>query len=321
MGWTVMRGSIAPIAGALICVAAACAVDTNGEDVGASADSLIDPVALREQCATRLAIAFTGVSAAPTLFSSPDPQAGVNALLGDARFIERFSRFMNSRLNPDPGDNAGEDASYFLTKHIVQNNRPYAELFTGAYGVDAMGAVTTDANGLGYFRTRSWMVRYAGNEQAGYRLVSAYRILQNTTGLRLSATTNVVGVDLSTTGRTALACRGCHYDGWFALDKVARVLSMRKGTGATMTFTAPTAGPQIILDNRTISNDRELVTALVASDHFKFNACRHAFNFLYGRDESTADAAVFDKCVDALTSQGTMQAALSAVAKDPSFCQ
>ncbi len=205
----------------------------------------------------------------------------------------------------------------------MQNNRPYAELFTGAYAVDALGVVTTDANGLGYFRSRSWMVRYAGNELAGYRLVSAYRILQNTTGLRLSATTNVVGVDLSTTGRTALACRGCHYDGWFALDKVARVLSTRQGTGATMTFAAPapTAVPQIILDNRTIANDRELVTALVASDHFKFNACRHAFNFLYGRDEGTADAAVFDKCVDALIAQGTMHAALAAVAKDPSFCQ
>ena len=63
-----------------------------------------------------------------------------------------------------------------------------------------------------------------------------------------------------------------------------------------------------------------LVTALVASDHFKFNACRHVFNFLYGRDETTAEATVFDKCVDALTAQGTIQAALSAVAKDPSFC-
>ena len=30
---------------------------------------------------------------------------------------------------------------------------------------------------------------------------------------------------------------------------------------------------------------------------------------------------VFDKCVDAFASQGTIQAGLAAVAKDPSFCQ
>src|SRR6185503_4212770 len=248
--WSVL----APVATAVVCAVAACSPENSGEDNESleSNDPLTQEQA--EQCGSRLAIAFTGASATST---SIDPQASIPALLTSTAFIERFSTFMNMRLNPEPGASAGEDATYYLTRYILQNNKPFAELFTGGYDVDPAGAVTTSANGLGYFRSRTWMVRYAGNELAGYRLVSAYRILQNTTGVKLSAINNVVGVDLSATGRMAPACRGCHYDPWFALDKVARVLSRRQGSGTSMTFTAPTDGPQVILDNRTIANDKE----------------------------------------------------------------
>ena len=44
-------------------------------------------------------------------------------------------------------------------------------------------------------------------------------------------------------GREASGCRGCHYDGWFALDKVAKVLSKRVGLGAQMTFSPPDVRP------------------------------------------------------------------------------
>ncbi len=303
----------------LLSAIVACSLQAKDEQVD-GVDGLVDPSELREQCATRLAIAFTGVSASATLIASADPQAAVPTFVTDPKFVERFSRFMNKRLNPIPGETAGEDASYFLTAYVLRNGKPFKDLFAGPYDVDAAGAVTSNANGLGYFRSRPWMVRYAGNELAGYRIVSGYRILQNTTGLQLSAITNVVDVDLSATGRLAPGCRGCHFDGWFALDKVARVLSRRQGSGDSMTFVAPSDGPQQILGGLTIASDKELVTALLASDHFKVNACRHVFNFLYGRDESTSEGTVFDKCVDALTSQGTIQAALVAVAQDPSFC-
>jgi hypothetical protein len=316
MRWTFARGVLAPTA--LACVVAACALRTRDEGVRESEDSLTQEQI--EQCATRLAIAFTGVSASSTLATSPDPQAGVPDLLKSAAFIDRFAKFMNARLNPRPGD-AGEDATYALTKYVLENGKPFADIFTGPYNVDPAGLVTVDPAGLGYFRSRTWMVRYAGNEGGGFRLVGAYRILQNTTGLRLAATTNVVGVDLSTTGRLAPACRGCHYDPWFALDKVARVLSKRKDNGDEMTFIPPTEVPQVILGGQSIYDDKGLVTALVASEHFKFNACRHVFNFLYGRDESTGEAATFDKCVDAFTSNGMIQTAIAAVARDPSFCE
>src|SRR5205814_109905 len=134
---------------------------------------------------------------------------------------------------------------------------------------------------------------------AGYRLVSAYRILQNTTGLDLTAVTNADGVDITAKGREASGCRGCHYDGWFALDKVAKILSRRKGLGDKMTFEPPSEGPQTLLGGKTISNDEELLTALVGSDHYRFNTCRLAFQFLYGRAETTCEGATFDTCVDA----------------------
>lgn len=278
-----------------------------------------DAMERNERCATRLSIAFLGKAPTAQLAADPSPQAQVDALLEDADFQERFARFVNSQFNPEPGANLPEDASYTLAKYVLAQKKPWKEMFVGKYAVDM--AVTDDPNGLGYFRSTAWMRRYAGNELEGYRITAAYRILQNTTGLQLMATTAVDGLDLSATGRQASACKGCHYENWYALDKVARVLSFRKGTGNNMTFTPPTEGPQQILGGQTVSNDEELVQGLVASENFRFNACRLAFTFLYGRSEYTCEADVFDKCVDAFTTQGTMQAALAAIAKDATYCQ
>jgi hypothetical protein len=278
-----------------------------------------DPAELKERCATRLSIAFLGKSPSAQLMAAPNPQDQVDTLLQDPEFQDRFARFINSQFNADPGANLPEDASYTLAKYVMAQNKPWKDMFVGKYNVDM--AVTDDPNGLGYFRSTAWMKRYAGNELAGYRINSAYRILQNTTGLELMATTAVDGVDLSANGRQAPACKGCHYENWYALDKVARVLSIRNGTGNNMTFTAPKDGPQQILGGKTISNDAELVQGLVDSENFRFNACRLAFTFLYGRGEYTCEAEVFDKCVDAFTTQGTMQSALAAIAKDATYCQ
>jgi hypothetical protein len=286
---------------------------------GARADGASEARAKSERCATRLAIAFTGRAATPALFASASPEDAVDALLADPLFVERFARFANASNNVDPGATPAEDAAYVLTKYVLENDKPWSDVFAGGY--DVTDVVTPDPNGLGYFRSDAWMKRYAGNEAAGYRLSSAYRILQNTTGLDLTAVTNADGVDVTATGRQASACRGCHYDGWFALDKVAKILSRRNGLGDAMTFTPPTEGPQEILGGKTIANDKELVDALVASEPFRFNACRLAFGFLYGRAETTCEGAVFDACIDAFTAKGTMPAALAAIAKDPSFCQ
>ena len=274
---------------------------------------------LRERCATRVSIAFLGQSPSTALVASPSPQSSVDAMLKDSSFIERFARFVNSELNPEPGMNVAEDASYTLAKHVITNDLPWKEMFVGKFQVDI--GVTSDPNGLGYFRSTAWMRRFAGNELAGYRIVAAYRILQNTTGLELMATTNVDGADLSAQGRQAQACAGCHYQNWYALDKVAKILSKRKGTGTTMTFTPPTEGAQQLLGGQMIKDDADLVNGLVGSENYRVFACRLAFKFLYGRMENVCEAGPFDKCITDFKAKGTMQAALAAIAKDGTYCQ
>ena len=71
---------------------------------------------------------------------------------------------------------------------------------------------------------------------------------------------------------------------------------------------------------RRIANDKQLVETLVDSDAWRFNQCRNVFKFLYGRSENQCESKVFDSCVDALVNQKTIQSAVAAVAKDPSFC-
>lgn len=285
----------------------------------AGADAASEAKEKAERCATRLSVAFLGKSPEAALLASKDPQSAVADMIEDAAFVERFARFANAELNPEPGVNVAEDASYTLAKYILTNDKPWKEMFVGQYDVAA--EVTADPDGLGYFRSTAWMRRYAGNEEDGYRIVAAYRILQNTTGLSLTATTAVDGLDLSAKGREASACRGCHYENWYALDKVSRVLSKRQGMGNNMTFTEPTDGPQQILGGKTIANDKELVTALVESTNFRVNTVRLAFKYLYGRTETTCEGEVFDKAVDAFESKGSIKDALAVIAKDPTFCQ
>jgi hypothetical protein len=282
-----------------------------------------------ERCATRLSIAIQGKAAPAALMSSADPQSTVDTMLQSPEFIERFSRFVNATYNDDPGATSADDAAYHTAKYVLTNNRPWEQMFIGTFGatVTGNGANQTltinpnDANGVGYFRFRNWLVRYAGNEEAGIKISTAYRMMNNVVGLKLVASTNAPNVDISATGRQAAACKACHYDSWFALDKTAAVLSKRVGEGNTMTFTDYT-GPQVpLLGNIPVGNDKELVTALTKSEAFKFRSCRLAFEFLYGRPEQTCEHQTFDACMDAFNTTGTIQSAIAVVAKSQNYCQ
>lgn len=284
-----------------------------------------DNKAARERCATRLSIALLGTSPGAELLAAADPQAMTDSMLASAEFVERFARFTNATMNTQPGLLAKDDVVYFIAKDVLASERPWRDLFVGGYGLvdDEGGAprVVADPDGLGYFRADAWSRRYAGNEPAGYRLSSAYRMLRNTVGLELVAVTTAPEQDVSAAGRRNKACAGCHYDSWFALDKVARVLSRRVGTGADITFAPPTDGPQVLLDGATVSNDKELVTALVDSEAFRFSACRTAFRYVTGREETRCEGPTFDACMAAFGASGSMRAAVAAIAKAPGFCQ
>jgi hypothetical protein len=292
----------------------------------ASADAQ-DPKEANERCASRVSISILGKSASPDLMMSAAPQAGVDAMLQDPAFVERFARFINASFNRRPADTAEGDAPYYMTKFVLANKKPWKEMFVGPYKVDIDPANATagpqvldDPNGLGYFRSKPWLVRFAGNEASGLKIVTAYRILQNVTGLQLIASTNAPDADISAVGRKAQPCASCHFENWYALDNAARVLSKRNGLGAAMTFSPPTEIPQNVAD-KSVSNDKELVEALVASEDFSFNACRIGFNYLYARSEVSCEGPIFDKCVQDFKATGSITSAIAAIAKDPSFCQ
>ena len=298
--------------------AAALAFTTRGAH---AEDAAGDQAEQNERCAIRLSIALVGKSPDAQLMSSTSPQGAVDAMLASPEFADRFASFLNTKFN-GAATTATEDTVYAMTKYVITNDKPWSDMFVGPYKVvpTATGMdVQADPNGLGYFRSPTWMKRYAGNESAGYMLSASFRILSNTTGLVLTPSVGLPDDDRTETGRLQSPCKSCHFDQWYALDKVARLLPLRKGQGDLMTFTPPTEGPQQVA-GKTLANDKELVNALVSSDAFRFAQCRNVFEFLYGRPENQCEAPLFDKCVDALDQQKTIKAAVAAVAKDPSFC-
>lgn len=282
-----------------------------------------DQAEANERCAVRLSIALLGKSADDALLASSNPQSSVDAMLASADFADRYARFINSEFNGGPSDKADNDPVYYLAQKIITDGKPWSDLFLGGYdikpGTNTM-TVSEDPNGLGYFRTLSWRRRYGGNEDKGYMLSAAFRILSNTTGLTLIPSVGEPDDDRTASGRAAGACKSCHFDAWFALDKFARLLPMRKGQADTAEFDPPTEGPQQLL-GKTLKDDKELVQTLVDSDAFRFNQCRNVFKFLYGREENQCEAPQFDACVDALNTTKTIQSAVAAVAKAPAFCQ
>jgi hypothetical protein len=246
-------------------------------------------------------------------------------MLATPEFRDRFSSFVNASFNGGPTTDPTNDPVYFMTRYVLEQNKPWRDLFVGPYDVRASVDkksldVIPNANGLGYFRTSPWMLRYAGNEETGIRLSAAYHIINNTTAFEVPASVAKPGEDRTAAGRKAAACEGCHFTPWFALDKAAAVLSQKRvAADGTVTFDATTVTPTALL-GKTLTNDKDLVTSLVDSDSFKFAQCRLVFKFLYGRPENQCEAPLFDKCVDEL-SKGAIVPAIAAVAKDPSFCQ
>lgn len=276
-------------------------------------------VAFNERCANRLSIAFLGTTAPGNEMAAPDPKLALDRLFTTEAFRERFARFINTEWNSAPGASSLADAPYYIAKRVLEDASAWSEVFLGKFRLASIAsniAVFDDANGLGYFRTSDWYARYEGNEEHGIKLATAYRIMNNVVGLRLTASTSAPNVDQTAKGRQAAPCNGCHYSGWFALDEVAAVLPL-KG----QPFDAYQGGPKPMLGGKQIANDKELVTALVESENFSVNACRLAFKFLYAREDNRCDGPILDRCVERFKARKTIQSALSSIAGEPGFCE
>lgn len=271
-----------------------------------------------------MAVAFTGKSPSDALLAAPDPQAQVETLLSSPDFYERYASFINRSFLKSAGPDPQSEAPYWLSLRILNENKPWKDLFLGPYNVsaDQNGKVTAgdDPKGLGYFRSDAWMRKHAGGEAAGIRLTTAARIIQNVVGLKLEAAPAKPDQDRSAVGREAPDCRGCHFDSWFALDRVASVLSRRVGTGADLTFGAQPSPSAQAFDGVTITSDKDIVTTLTSSEQFLFHQCSLAFTFLYGRSENACEGAAVDKCMNALKSTGSIKSGLAEIVKDPAFC-
>ena len=280
-----------------------------------------------QRCATRLSISLLGESPSSELYNSANPQSATDSMLKDDLFNRRFSRFLNAAFNEEPGANRLQDAPYFIAYHVLSNNEPYKNIFIGPYNLSRSEesneiVVSIDPDGLGYFRIGAWMDRYAGNESEGYRLITAYQMLNNVLGTKMVATTNAPNADTSAEGRKSPACSACHYDSWFALDHIASVLSrVERDADMNISYVPVDDSLKPVLGGFMVKNDKELIQAMVDSQDFAFNACRLSFKFLYGRKENKGEASIFDQCMTSFKSSGLIQDALAVIAKDKAFCE
>lgn len=249
--------------------------------------------------------------------------ASIDEALRSPLFNTRFAAFVNSKFNPEPGRDHPADSSFYVAQYVMTHDLPWKDTFVGRFKVPnkSYPVVEVDPNGLGYFTSEGWLQRYAGNESEGYLIVAANRVLQNTIGtVRTAAANNAdPNVPNDAQGRRALACAGCHYEGPYALDYVARLFPRKTVVRGQMVFVPTAAGPQPVL-NRSVDDLRQLVETLVASDAFNFWSCRLAFEFVYGRAEYACEAPLFDRCVDAFQASGKIQDGIKVLVEDPSFC-
>lgn len=271
------------------------------------------------ECNYRLSRALLGTRAGYPVWATNADHA-----LSHPAFVERFASFINARFNKVPAK-MEEEPVYFVARKVLESGLPWREVFVGRYRVPykSYPGVEADPNGVGYFTSEGWLRRYAGNEPEGYLLVGANQLLHNTIGhVRIAAANNnAAGVVNTATGRQAPGCVGCHFQGPYALDYVARLLPRRVvSPRGDASFGAPTDGPQQVL-NTTVADFRQLVETLVNSEAFSFWSCRLAFEFAFGRPEYACDAELFDRCVDAFNASGKMQDAIKTLVTDPSFCQ
>jgi hypothetical protein len=205
------------------------------------------------------------------------------------------------------------------------SERPWKELFTGNYDLYDNG-FNPRADGSGYFSDRNWKLKYKGNEEDGFKLRTAYMILNNEIGLNLEALTvnSAGGSGRSARSNPDAVCYSCHYKEEFALDRIANVLPKvnRQSSDAQNLIESPAPGPfpQIIYGTP-VNNLDELTEALAKTDAFSTNACHIAFKFAFGRSERGADKDIFQGCVDKFKADGRITVAVRHFIDSDIFCQ
>lgn len=280
------------------------------------------------QCNQKLSSTLFGRSATTAELNIADPKSRVDAMMQNQEFIEHFSSYVNAHMEWIPDDGIRNNPVYgALTFYLFQNGeeKPWHELFTGNYGLYDNG-YNPQSDGSGYFSDREWKRKYKGNEEDGFKLRTAYMIMNNSIGLNLEALTvnNSGGSGRDARQDPNSVCYACHYKEEFALDRIANVLPQvnREASDAQNLIENPPPGPtpQIIY-GAAVSNLDELVDSLVTTDEFYTNACHIAFNFVFGRDERGADKEIFKSCLDEFRTDGRISVAVRHFIDSEIFCK
>lgn len=232
---------------------------------------------------------------------APDPIDRLDRFLENEEFVDTFARFVNARMNWGPEDGRDRNPVYNMVRvYILGRSKPWSALFTDP--VDIVGEnVNAQGDAVGYFENRHWKRRYAGNEEDGYKLRTAYLIMNNVIGLNLEAITVTSNGGSSRSDREDPnnVCFTCHVAADFALDKVARILDRvnREASDAQNTIFSPPEGPSQVIYGSEVGDLRELAEMLVTLDDFNNNACRVAFAFIFGREEAGTEPDAFNGCL------------------------
>ena len=280
------------------------------------------------QCNQKLSSTLFGRSATTAELDIPDPMARVDGMMADREFVEHFASYVNAHMEWTPGESLRKNPVYgALTFFLFEDGeeRPWSELFTGNFELYDNG-YNPRGSGSGYFSDRNWNIKYKGNEEDGYKLRTAYMILNNQIGLNLEALTvnNAGGSGRDARQDPSTVCYACHYKEEFALDRIANVLPQvnREASDAQNLVENPPPGPtpQTIYGNE-VSNLDELVDSLVTTDEFYTNACHIAFKFVFGRSERGADKELFKGCLDKFKADGRISVAVRHFIDSEIFCQ
>ena len=142
-----------------------------------------------KQCNQKLSNTLLDRSASMSELNNPDPMGRVDQMLNDGDFKEYFARFVNAHMNWGPKDNADENPIYqSLINYVFKNDLTWDKLFTHDREIVGQNA-NPSTNSVGYFNHRHWRQRYEGNEEDGFKIRTAYMIMNNIIGLNLEAVT------------------------------------------------------------------------------------------------------------------------------------
>lgn len=235
-------------------------------------------------------------------------------------FVRAYAAFFAGRVNRQPPNNPHEAIYTYAAAWVLASDLPWKELFTRRMTCSADGCTDEPkAPAIGVFGSGDWNNLYAGAAPDGAMLRGAANLLRAMTGLVLKPSPSNMAANNGASGRMRAECRGCHYDGAYALDHVTGLFYWKKAADRPVVV-AQTPTAQVLLNQKTYASLDGFVEDLANSDTFRAWNCQLLFEYAYGRGPRACEAATYTACVASLRESGRLRDALSLIVEDPAFC-